>query len=241
MLSRLSCYVLPPDERLQAPTRQADGWLRSGPVRRFALLPRRPHFHAIRTKDGWPLRGLARWPGGPSFFVLRFCLRPSYYCTTLIWLAKPASQAECQFPRRPNPQHRARPPHSASAPGSADASVRAIASDIGVRAGDVPSRRWVTAGRTLERGHRLARAHQHRDEVTAAPALPPDLHRQFNDRFGDLCQCLNALRPELRFAYGGLSRLRFERCHGFSRLRPSEFPERRKQSRVRRLKSSLSY
>jgi hypothetical protein len=85
---------------------------------------------------------------------------------------------------------------------------------------DVPSRRWVTAGRTLERGHRLARAHQHRDEVTAAPALPSDLHRQFNDWFGDLCQCLNALRPELRFAHGGLSRLRFERCHGFFRLRP---------------------
>ena len=39
--------------------------------------------------------------------------------------------------------------------------------------------------------------HQHRVEVTAASALPSDLHRQLDDRGGDLRQCLNALCPEL--------------------------------------------
>src|SRR5262249_45519105 len=57
--------------------------------------------------------------------------------------------------------------------------------------------RCVTAGRTLERRHCLPGLHQHRVEVTAASALPSDLHRQLDDRGGDLRQCLNALCPEL--------------------------------------------
>src|SRR5262249_25411412 len=52
--------------------------------------------------------------------------------------------------------------------------------------------------------------------VTAASALPSDLHRQLDDRGGDLRQCLNALCPEFRFGHGGLSRFGFERCHGSS-------------------------
>ena len=76
--------------------------------------------------------------------------------------------------------------------------------------------RCVTAGRTLERRHCLAGLHQHRVEVTAASALPSDLHRQLDDRRGDLRQCLNALCPEFRFGHGGLSRFGFERCHGSS-------------------------
>src|SRR6516164_7396759 len=59
------------------------------------------------------------------------------------------------------------------------------------------SPRCVTAGRTLERRHCLPGLHQHRVEVTAASALPSDLHRQLDDRGGDLRQCLNALCPEL--------------------------------------------
>src|SRR5256885_15110946 len=59
------------------------------------------------------------------------------------------------------------------------------------------SPRWVTAGRTLDRRHCLPGLHQHRVEVTAASALPSDLHRQLDDRRGDLRQCLNALCPEL--------------------------------------------
>jgi len=55
----------------------------------------------------------------------------------------------------------------------------------------------VTAGRTLERRHCLPGLHQHRVEVTAASALPSDLHRQLDDRGGDPRQCLNALCPEL--------------------------------------------
>src|SRR6516162_5004481 len=54
------------------------------------------------------------------------------------------------------------------------------------------SPRCVTAGRTLERRHCLPGLHQHRVEVTAASALPADLHRQLDDRGGDLRQCLNA-------------------------------------------------
>src|SRR5215813_8476336 len=46
--------------------------------------------------------------------------------------------------------------------------------------------RCVTAGRTLERRHCLPGLHQHRVEVTAASALPSDLHRQLDDRGGDL-------------------------------------------------------
>ena len=76
--------------------------------------------------------------------------------------------------------------------------------------------RCVTAGRTLERRHCLPGLHQHRVEVTAASALPSDLHRQLDDRGGDLRQCLNALCPEFRFGHGGLSRFGFERCHGSS-------------------------
>src|SRR5262245_60591455 len=49
--------------------------------------------------------------------------------------------------------------------------------------------RCVTAGRTLERRHCLPGLHQHRVEVTAASALPSDLHRQLDDRGGDLRQC----------------------------------------------------
>src|SRR5262245_32567113 len=67
------------------------------------------------------------------------------------------------------------------------------------------SPRCVTAGRTLERRHGLPGLHQHRVEVTAASALPSDLHRQLDDRGGDLRQCLNALCPEFRFGHGGLS------------------------------------
>lgn len=78
------------------------------------------------------------------------------------------------------------------------------------------SPRCVTAGRTLERRHCLPGLHQHRVEVTAASALPSDLHRQLDDRRGDLRQCLNALCPEFRFGHGGLSRFGFERCHGSS-------------------------
>jgi hypothetical protein len=78
------------------------------------------------------------------------------------------------------------------------------------------SPRWVTAGRTLERRHCLPGLHQHRVEVTAASALPSDLHWQLDDRGGDLRQCLNALCPEFRFGHGGLSRFGFERCHGSS-------------------------
>jgi hypothetical protein len=78
------------------------------------------------------------------------------------------------------------------------------------------SPRWVTAGRTLERRHCLPGLHQHRVEVTATSALPSDLHRQLNDRGGDLRQCPNALCPEFRFGHGGLSRFAFERCHGSS-------------------------
>jgi len=75
---------------------------------------------------------------------------------------------------------------------------------------------WVTAGRTFERRHCLPGLHQHRVEVTAASALPSDLHRQLDDRGGDLRQCLNALCSEFRFGHGGLSRFGFERCHGSS-------------------------
>jgi len=64
---------------LPAPARQADGWPRSGPVCRFASLPKRPHFHAIRTKAGLPSLGLAQWPACLSFFALRFCVTPSYF------------------------------------------------------------------------------------------------------------------------------------------------------------------
>ena len=78
------------------------------------------------------------------------------------------------------------------------------------------SPRCVTAGRTLERRHCLPGLHQHRVEVTAASALPSDLHRQLDDRGGDLRHCLNALCPEFRFGHGGLSRFGFERCHGSS-------------------------
>jgi hypothetical protein len=78
------------------------------------------------------------------------------------------------------------------------------------------SPRCVTAGRTLERRHCLPGLHQHRVEVTAASAPPSDLHRQLDDRRGDLRQCLNALCPEFRFGHGGLSRFGFERCHGSS-------------------------
>jgi hypothetical protein len=78
------------------------------------------------------------------------------------------------------------------------------------------SPRCVTAGRTLERRHCLPGLHQHRVEVTAASALPSDLHRQLDDRRGDLRQCVNALCPEFRFGHGGLSRFAFERCHGSS-------------------------
>ncbi len=55
------------------------GWPRSGPVCRFASLPKRPHFHAIRTKAGLPSLGLAQWPACLSFFALRFCVTPSYF------------------------------------------------------------------------------------------------------------------------------------------------------------------
>ena len=78
------------------------------------------------------------------------------------------------------------------------------------------SPRCVTAGRTLERRHCLPRLHQYRVEVTASSALPSDLHRQLDDRGGDLRQCLNALCPEFRFGHGGFSRFGFERCHGSS-------------------------
>ena len=78
------------------------------------------------------------------------------------------------------------------------------------------SPRCVTAGRTLERRRCLPGLHQHRAEVTAASALPSDLHRQLDDRGGDLRQCLNALCPEFRFGHGGLSSFGFERCHGSS-------------------------
>jgi len=78
------------------------------------------------------------------------------------------------------------------------------------------SPRRVTAGQTLERRHCLPGLHQHRVEVTAVSALPSDLHRQLDDRRGDLRQCLNALGPEFRFGHGGLSRFGFERCHGSS-------------------------
>jgi hypothetical protein len=78
------------------------------------------------------------------------------------------------------------------------------------------SPRCMTAGRTLERRHCLPGFHEHRVEVTAASALPSDLHRQLDDRGGDLRQCLNALCPEFRFGHGGLSRFGFERCHGSS-------------------------
>ena len=74
------------------------------------------------------------------------------------------------------------------------------------------SPRCVTAGRTLERRHCLPRLHQYRVEVTASSALPSDLHRQLDDRGGDLRQCLNALCPEFRFGHGGFSRFGFERC-----------------------------
>jgi hypothetical protein len=77
------------------------------------------------------------------------------------------------------------------------------------------SPRCVTAGRTLERRHWLPGLHQRRVEVTAASALPSDLHRQL-DRRGDLRQRLNALCPEFRFGHGGLSRFEFEWCHGSS-------------------------
>ncbi len=83
------------------------------------------------------------------------------------------------------------------------------------------SPRCVTAGRTLERRHCLPGLHQHRVEVTAASALPSDLHRQLDDRRGDLRQCLNALCPEFRFGHGGLSRFGFERCHGSSGAVPT--------------------
>ena len=46
---------------------------------RFASLPKRPHFHAIRTKAGLPSLGLAQWPACLSFFALRFCVTPSYF------------------------------------------------------------------------------------------------------------------------------------------------------------------
>jgi hypothetical protein len=78
------------------------------------------------------------------------------------------------------------------------------------------SPRWVTAGRTLERRHCLPGLHQHRVEITAASAVPSDLHWQLDDRGGDLRQCLNALCSEFRFGHGGLSRFGFERCHGSS-------------------------
>jgi hypothetical protein len=78
------------------------------------------------------------------------------------------------------------------------------------------SPRCVTAGRTLERRHCLPGLHQHRVEVTAVSALPSDLHRQLDDRRGDLRQCLNALCPEFRFGHGGLSRFGFEWCHASS-------------------------
>ena len=74
----------------------------------------------------------------------------------------------------------------------------------------------VTAGRTLERRHCLPGLHQRRVEVTAASALPSDLHRQLDNRRGDLRQCLNALCPEFRFGHGGLSRFGFEWCHASS-------------------------
>jgi hypothetical protein len=78
------------------------------------------------------------------------------------------------------------------------------------------SPRCVTAGRTLERRHCLPGLHQRRVEVTAASALPSDLHRQLDDRRGDLRQCLNALCPEFRFGHWGLSRFGFEWCHASS-------------------------
>ena len=78
------------------------------------------------------------------------------------------------------------------------------------------SPRRVTAGQTLERRHCVPGLRQHRVEVTAVSALPSDLHRQLDDRRGDLRQCLNALGPEFRFGHGGLSRFGFERCHGSS-------------------------
>ncbi len=62
---------------------------------------------------------------------------------------------------------------------------------------------------------------QHQVEVTAASALPSDLHRQLDDRGGDLRQCLNALCSEFRFGHGGLSRFGFERCHGSSGAVPT--------------------
>src|SRR6266700_6303151 len=55
--------------RFKTPARQAEGWLRAVPVCRFVLLPRRPHFHAVRTKDGWSLRHHARWCDGLSFYA----------------------------------------------------------------------------------------------------------------------------------------------------------------------------
>ena len=47
-------------------------------------------------------------------------------------------------------------------------------------------------------------------------AVVRDLHRQLDDRGGDLRQCLNALCPEFRFGHEGLSRFGFERCRGSS-------------------------
>src|SRR6516165_833282 len=68
MLSRLCSEPTPFDESFQAPIRQAEGWLRAVPVCRFVQLPRRPHFHAVRTKDGWSLRHHARWCDGFSLY-----------------------------------------------------------------------------------------------------------------------------------------------------------------------------
>jgi hypothetical protein len=47
--------------------------------RRFGLERRQiarglPRMGAVRTKDGWSLRDLVRWPVGPSFFVIRSCI-----------------------------------------------------------------------------------------------------------------------------------------------------------------------
>jgi hypothetical protein len=57
------------------------------------------------------------------------------------------------------------------------------------------SPRCVTAGRTLERRHCLPGFHERRVEVTAASALPSDLHRQLDDRGGDLRRCLRQFGP----------------------------------------------
>src|SRR6516225_11504873 len=79
MLSRLCSEPTPFDESFQAPIRQAEGWLRAVPVCRFVQLPRRPHFHAFRTKDGWSLRHHTRWYDGLSLYArpyasFSFCL-----------------------------------------------------------------------------------------------------------------------------------------------------------------------